>query len=236
MKNLNIKIYADGAVVEDMLVAYRSGNIKGFTTNPTLMKQAGIKDYEEFAKEVLKNIPDRPISFEVFSDDFAVMEEEAKKIASWGANVYIKIPITNSQGETSIPLIHKLSGLGYSLNITAILTLTQVEETVNAFAQGTTNVVSVFAGRMADSGVDPVPMMKEAAAICHAKEGTELLWASPRELLNIFQADQCGCDIITCTPAILGKLPNVGKKMEQISLETVQMFSKDIQMLGYSIV
>ncbi|WP_144406991.1 transaldolase [Paenibacillus sp. IHBB 10380] len=236
MENLKIKIYADGAVVEDMLEAYRSGNIKGFTTNPTLMKQAGIRDYEEFAKEVLQNIPDRPISFEVFSDDFAVMEEEAKKIAGWGVNVYIKIPITNSRGETSIPLIRKLSGLGYSLNITAILTLTQVRETVNAFAQGTTNVVSVFAGRMADSGVDPVPVMKEAAAICHAKAGTELLWASPRELLNIFQADQCGCDIITCTPAILSKLPNVGKGLEQISLETVQMFSKDIQMLGYSIV
>ncbi|MEC0092031.1 transaldolase [Paenibacillus macquariensis] len=236
MEKLKIKIYADGAVVEDMLEAYRTGNIKGFTTNPTLMKQAGIRDYEQFAKEVLQNIPDRPISFEVFSDDFAVMEEEAKKIASWGTNVYIKIPITNSVGETSIPLIRKLSGLGYSLNITAILTLTQVRETVNAFTQGTTNVVSVFAGRMADSGVDPVPVMKEAAAICHAKVGTELLWASPRELLNIFQADQCGCDIITCTPAILGKLPNVGKRLEQISLETVQMFSKDIQMLGYSIV
>jgi len=236
MEKLKIKIYADGAVVEDMLEAYRTGNIKGFTTNPTLMKQAGIRDYEQFAKEVLQNIPDRPISFEVFSDDFAVMEEEAKKIASWGTNVYIKIPITNSLGESSIPLIRKLSGLGYSLNITAILTLTQVRETVNAFTQGTTNVVSVFAGRMADSGVDPVPVMKEAAAICHAKVGTELLWASPRELLNIFQADQCGCDIITCTPAILGKLPNVGKRLEQISLETVQMFSKDIQMLGYSIV
>ncbi|MET3696870.1 transaldolase [Bacillus oleivorans] len=164
------------------------------------------------------------------------MEEEAKKIASWGSNVYIKIPIMNSQGESSIPLIHKLSRLGYSLNITAILTLDQVRETVDAFVSGTTNIVSVFAGRIADSGVDPVPLMKEAAAICLEKEGTELLWASPRELLNIFQAEQCGCDIITCTPAILNKMPNVGKSLEQISLETVQMFSRDSQALGYSIV
>ncbi|MFJ5718134.1 transaldolase [Neobacillus sp. NPDC093127] len=236
MENLKIKIFADGAVLKDMIKAYQLGIIKGFTTNPSLMKQAGIKNYEEFSREVLKYIPDRPISFEVFSDDFVVMEEEAKRIASWGENVYIKIPITNSKGESSIPLIKKLSALGFSLNITAILTLNQVREVVDTFVEGTNNVVSVFAGRIADSGVDPVPLMKEAAAICHEKAGTELLWASPRELLNIFQAEECQCDIITCTPAILDKISNVGKNLEQISLETVQMFNRDIQALGYSIV
>jgi transaldolase len=236
MENLKIKIFADGAVLKDMIKAYQLGIIKGFTTNPSLMKQAGIKNYEEFSREVLKYIPDRPISFEVFSDDFVVMEEEAKRIASWGENVYIKIPITNSKGESSIPLIKKLSALGFSLNITAILTLKQVREVVDTFVEGTNNVVSVFAGRIADSGVDPVPLMNEAATICHEKAGTELLWASPRELLNIFQAEECQCDIITCTPAILDKISNVGKNLEQISLETVQMFNRDIQALGYSIV
>lgn len=235
MDKLNIKIYADGAVVEDMIKAYQSGIIKGFTTNPSLMKQAGIKNYEEFSREVLKQIPDRPISFEVFSDDLNVMEEEAKRIASWGENVYIKIPITNSKGESTISLIRKLSALGLSLNITAIFTLKQVRETVGALVEGTNNVVSVFAGRIADSGVDPVPIMKEAAAICHEKAGTELLWASSRELYNIFQAEKCQCDIITCTPAILNKLSTVGKNLDLLSLETVQMFNKDIQALGYTI-
>ncbi|MEX0416938.1 transaldolase [Bacillus sp. C30] len=235
MDKLNIKIYADGAVIEDMIKAYQSGIIKGFTTNPSLMKQAGVKNYEEFSREVLKQIPDRPISFEVFSDDLNVMEEEAKRIASWGENVYIKIPITNSKGGSTIPLIRKLSALGLSLNITAIFTLKQVRETVESFIEGTNNVVSVFAGRIADSGVDPVSIMKEAAAICHEKAGTELLWASSRELYNIFQAEECQCDIITCTPAILNKLSTVGKNLDLLSLETVQMFNKDIQALGYTI-
>ena len=235
MDKLNIKIYADGAVVEDMIKAYQSGIIKGFTTNPSLMKQAGVKNYEEFSREILKQIPDRPISFEVFSDDLNVMEEEAKRIASWGENVYIKIPITNSKGESTISLIRKLSALGLSLNITAIFTLKQVRETVESLVEGTNNVVSVFAGRIADSGVDPVPIMKEAAAICHEKAGTELLWASSRELYNIFQAEECQCDIITCTPAILNKLSTVGKNLDLLSLETVQMFNKDIQALGYTI-
>ena len=200
------------------------------------MKKAGVTDYEAFAKEVLHKIPDMPISFEVFSDDFAVMEQEANRIASWGDNVYVKIPISNSNGETSIPLIKKLSEQGVQLNITAILTINQVRETVDAFAEGTNNIVSVFAGRIADTGVDPIPLMKEAAEICHHKKGTELLWASSRELLNIFQAETCGCDIITCTPEILKKLPNVGKNLKELSLETVQMFSKDSKELGFSIV
>lgn len=231
-----IKIYADGANIEEMEKAYKSETIKGFTTNPSLMKKAGIQHYETFAKEVVKKIPDRSISFEVFADDFITMGLEAAKIASWGENVYIKIPITNSQGKSSIPLINSLSKKGYSLNVTAILTLDQVRETVKAFEPGTENIVSVFAGRIADSGVDPMPIMKEASRICKEKEGTELLWASPREVLNIFQAEECGCDIITCTPAILNKLAGVGKSLNQISLETVQMFTEDVKKLGYSII
>jgi len=236
MKRLRIKIYADGAVLSDMLEAYRSGMVHGFTTNPTLMKKAGITDYEGFAREVIHHIPDYPISFEVFSDDFDTMEKEAEKIHSWGENVYIKIPITNSIGESSIPLIRRLSNRGMKLNITAILTLDQVEETVDAFAAGTKNIVSVFAGRIADTGVDPIPTMKVAAEICQRKEGTELLWASSRELINIMQAEECGCSIITCTPEILKKLENVGKDLKAISLDTVKMFHRDIQELGYSII
>lgn len=232
----NIKLYADGANIEEMVDFYHGGTIRGFTTNPSLMKKAGVTDYAAFAKDVLHRISDLPISFEVFSDDFAVMEEEANTIASWGDNVYVKIPITNSNGETSIPLIKKLSEQGVQLNVTAILTINQVRETVDAFAESTNNIVSVFAGRIADTGVDPIPLMKEAAEICHHKKGTELLWASSRELLNIFQAETCGCDIITCTPEILKKLPNVGKNLEELSLETVRMFSKDSKDLGFSIV
>lgn len=236
LKNLHVKLYADGAIIEKMVDAYHSGTIKGFTTNPSLMKKAGVKDYETFAKEAINKIPDMPISFEVFSDDFEVMEKEAKKIASWGENVYVKIPISNSKGESSIPLIQSLSEQGVSLNVTAILTMEQVRETVGAFAEGTNNIVSVFAGRIADSGIDPSPLMKDAAQLCKQKKGTELLWASSRELFNIFQAEECECDIITCTPEILKKLSNVGKSLEQISLETVQMFSKDSKELGFSIV
>jgi len=236
MERLRVKIYADGAVLSDMLDAYRSGRVHGFTTNPTLMKKAGITDYEEFARQAIHHIPDYPISFEVFSDDFDIMEKEAEKIHSWGENVYIKIPITNSIGASSIPLIQKLSNRGMKLNITAILTLDQVEETVDAFAVGTKNIVSVFAGRIADTGVDPIPTMKAAAEICQRKEGTELLWASSRELINIMQAEECGCSIITCSPDILVKLENVGKDLRTISLDTVKMFHKDIQELGYSII
>lgn len=234
-KNLNVKIFADGAVLKDMMEAHSSTVIKGFTTNPSLMKKAGITSYEAFAREVLKNIKDQPISFEVFSDEFETMEKEAKKIASFGKNVYIKIPITNSRGESSIPLVKKLSSQGLSLNVTAILTIKQVEETVDAFTPDTTNIVSVFAGRMADSGINPIPYMKQAAEICHTKKGTELLWASSREVLNIFQADECNCDIITVTNSILNKFEKVGRSLEDISLDTVKMFNNDIKSLGYSI-
>ncbi|RDW21416.1 transaldolase [Oceanobacillus arenosus] len=236
MENLRVKLYADGAVIEEMVDVYERGTIKGFTTNPSLMKKAGITEYETFAKQAINQIPDMPISFEVFSDDFEIMKKEAEKIASWGENVYVKIPISNSIGESSLPLIQSLSEQGISLNVTAILTIEQVRETVSVFAEGTNNIVSVFAGRIADSGIDPIPLMKEAAQVCKQKKGTELLWASSRELLNIFQAEECECDIITCTPEILNKLPNVGKSLEQISLETVQMFSKDSKELGFSII
>lgn len=235
MKDLKIKLFADGAVLEEMISAYTIGAVKGFTTNPSLMKKAGITDYVSFAKEVIEHIPDLPISFEVFTDNFEQMRKEAEEIASWGDNVYVKIPITNSFGESSIPLINELSEKGVKLNVTAILTLEQVQQTVDAFKLGTHNIVSVFAGRIADTGVNPIPIMKKAADICHQKPNIELLWASSRELLNIFQAEDCHCDIITCTPDILRKLPNIGKNLTQLSLETVQMFSKDSKELGYSI-
>ncbi|MCU9613134.1 transaldolase [Caldibacillus lycopersici] len=235
MKAFKIKIYADGAVLEDMLTAYQKGVVSGFTTNPSLMKKAGVTNYVAFAKEVLAAIPDLPISFEVFSDDFAIMQREAEEIASWGNNVYVKIPITNAFGDSSIPLIQELSKKGIKLNVTAIFTLEQVRATVDAFAPDTENIVSVFAGRIADTGVDPIPTMKAAAEICREKPGTELLWASSRELLNIFQAEASNCDIITCTPEILNKLSNVGKDLEQLSLETVQMFSKDSAALGFTV-
>lgn len=230
-----VKIYADGAVITDMKKMKETGIVKGFTTNPTLMKKAGIKSYKSFAQEVLKAIPDFPISFEVFADDLASMEKEALEIASWGNNVSVKIPIMTTQKVSTIPLIEKLSAKGISLNVTAIMTVQQVKDTVNALTPGIFNIVSVFAGRIADSGRDPMPTMKEAEAICHAKAGVELLWASPREVLNIIQADVVNCDIITCTPEIITKYMNVGKDLEQISLETVQMFFTDSQSLGYSV-
>lgn len=234
-KKFKVKIFADGAVLEDMLEAYKEGIVKGFTTNPSLMKKAGVKDYKEFAKEVLKKITDLPVSFEVFSDDFDIMEKEAEKISSLGKNVYVKIPITNSKGESSIPLIKKLSEKNLHLNVTAVFTLKQVEDTVNAFAPGTENIVSVFAGRIADTGVDPIPTMTKAAELCHKKHGTELLWASSREVLNVFQAEECGCDIITITNAILNKFPKIGMDLNEMSLDTVKMFNNDIKSLGFSI-
>lgn len=235
MVELNVKIYADGADLKDMLSAYESGFVSGFTTNPSLMKKAGVKDYVVFAKEVVEKIPDLPLSFEVFADDFETMEKEAEKIHSFGKNVFIKIPITNTKGESSIPLIKKLEDKGYSLNVTAILTLKQVEETVAALNPNVENIVSVFAGRIADVGVDPIPYMKKSVEICKTKKGANLLWASSREVFNVYEADRLGVDIITCTPEIISKLKKVGTPLEQVSLETVKGFNKDIQTLGYSI-
>lgn len=234
-EDLKVTVYADGADIEAMKEEYRKGYVKGFTTNPTLMKKAGVKDYVTFAKEAVKEIPDLPLSFEVFADDFDTMEKEAEYISSLGKNVFVKIPITNSKGESSVPLIKKLSSKGIKINATAILTLEQVRSVVDAFAEGTENIVSVFAGRILDTGVDAVPVMKEVTEICKAKPGTLSLWASCRELYNIIQADQCGTDIITVTNNILAKLPNLGKDLTQLSLETVQMFVNDGKSLGYSI-
>lgn len=232
---MKIKIYADGADIHSMKKMYQNPQIKGFTTNPSLMKKAGITDYSQFAKEVLAEIPDAPISFEVFSDDLETMEKEARKLASMGKNVYVKIPVTNSKGEYTTPLVKKLSAEGICLNVTAIFTIEQVKKVVDALDSKTPSIVSVFAGRIADTGVDPMPLMKEAALVCAQKEGVELLWASSRELINIFQAQECGADIITCTTAILEKLPMIGKDLEELSLETVQMFVKDSKDLGFSI-
>lgn len=232
---MKIKIYADGAEIEAMKKAYQSGVVKGFTTNPSLMKKAGVKDYNQFAKEAVAAIPDLSISFEVFADDFATMEQEAKKIASFGPNVFVKIPITNTKGESSVPLIQKLSEEGVNLNVTAILTLEQVEETVQVLNPKAKSIVSVFAGRVADTGVDPMELMKQSAEICHRKEGVELLWASSREVLNIMQAEEAGADIITCTTAILDKLPMLGMDLKELSLDTVKMFQRDIQSLGFHI-
>ncbi len=230
---LKIKIFADGANVNDMEKAYKEGWVSGFTTNPTLMKQAGVRDYELFARDVLSRIKDLPISFEVFSDDFESMEKEAKKIAGWGKNVYVKIPVTNTKGESSIPLIKRLTGEGLSLNITAIMPLEQVEEVADAIDPKVKNIISIFAGRIADTGRDPVPIMKKAVLICSHNPNAEVLWASPRELLNIIQAEEAGCHIITVLPDILKKLPLIGKDLNEYSLDTVKMFYNDAKSAGY---
>ncbi len=235
VSDLKIKIFADGADSAGMKAEYARGIVKGFTTNPTLMKKAGVKDYIAFAGELVRAIPNLSLSFEVFADDFETMEKEAEVLSALGKNVMVKIPITNTKGESSIPLIRRLSQKGINMNVTAVFTIRQVQEAVDAFAEGTHNYVSVFAGRIANAGVDPEPIMTVAAAICHEKPGVELLWASPRETLNIIQADRCGCDIITVTNDLLEKLGDFGKGLEQYSLETVQMFARDAESLGYSI-
>lgn len=234
--NLTIAIYADGADVRDMVAARDAGLVKGFTTNPTLMRKSGITDYQAFARDALAATGDMPISFEVFADDFDEMERQAKLIATWGEAVYVKIPITNTKGESAIPLIARLSKAGVKLNITAILTLDQVRGVVDALDPDTPAIVSVFAGRIADTGVDPVPLMREAAQICAAKPKAELLWASPRELLNIFQADEVGCHIITVTSDILKKFSTmVGKPLDELSLDTVKMFFNDASAAGFKL-
>ncbi|MCY7209033.1 transaldolase [Streptococcus dysgalactiae] len=234
-KKLNVKVFSDGAVLETMLKDLQTGLVTGFTTNPSLMKKAGISSYIGFAKEVLAKITDYPVSFEVFADDLASMEKEAEKIASLGDNVYVKIPVTTSTGESTCPLIQKLSAKGIKLNVTAIFTIEQTQAVVDHLTAGVPAIVSVFAGRIADTGVDPMPIMEEALRICRQKEGVELLWASPRETYNIYQADQLGVDIITCTTDLIAKLPLQGKDLEDYSLETVQMFLKDSTSLGFKV-
>ncbi|HEP1278122.1 TPA: transaldolase [Streptococcus pyogenes] len=234
-KKLNVKVFSDGAVLETMLKDLQTGLVTGFTTNPSLMKKAGISSYIGFAKEVLAKITDYPVSFEVFADDLASMEKEAEKIAGLGDNVYVKIPVTTSTGESTCPLIQKLSAKGIKLNVTAIFTIEQTQAVVDHLTARVPAIVSVFAGRIADTGVDPMPIMEEALRICRQKEGVELLWASPRETYNIYQADQLGVDIITCTTDLIAKLPLQGKDLEDYSLETVQMFLKDSTSLGFKI-
>jgi transaldolase len=232
---LKIAIYADGADVRDMVAARDAGLVRGFTTNPTLMRKSGVSDYEAFAREALQATGGMPISFEVFADDFAEMERQARFIAEWGDSVFVKIPVTNTKGEPSYDLIRRLSSAGVKLNVTAILTLDQVRAVVDALHVDTPAIVSVFAGRIADTGRDPVPLMREAKAICLARPKAELLWASPRELLNIFQAEECGCDIITCTNEILKKLSMVGKPLDELSLDTVKMFFNDAAAAGFKL-
>lgn len=236
MVNLNVEIYADGADITQMKETYNAGRVTGFTTNPSLMKKAGVSDYSSFAKEVVKEFPDVPVSFEVFADDFKTMKREAEKIAQFGENVFVKVPVMNSMGESSVPLIKELSSQGIKLNVTAIFTVKQVTEVVDALTEGVESIVSVFAGRIADTGIDPIDIMKTSVEICHAKSGVNLLWASPREVLNIVQANDVGADIITCTPDLIKKLDGIGKDLEQFSQETVQMFLDDSTSLGYSII
>jgi transaldolase len=235
IRKLKVKLFADGADLAGIKEMAANPMIAGFTTNPTLMRKAGVADYKAFAHQVLDVVGGRPISFEVFADDFAAMEKQAFEIASWGKNVNVKIPVTTTKGEFCGPLVERLSRAGVQLNVTAVMTLEQVQRITDKLAPETPAIVSVFAGRIADTGRDPVPLMAEAVKIIKAKPKTELIWASPRELLNVFQADSVGCHIITATNDILKKLSLVGKDLDAYSLETVEMFYKDATAAGYSI-
>tara|TARA_Y100000310_G_scaffold163309_1_gene163158 strand:- start:9022 stop:9714 length:693 start_codon:yes stop_codon:yes gene_type:complete len=228
-----MKLFADGAIIEEMIDFYKSGTVQGFTTNPTLMRKSGVENYEEFAQEVLKYIQDVSVSFEVFSDEFDDMKRQAIKLSEMGQNVYVKIPITNTKGTSSLPLIKDLSAQGIKLNITAIMTIEQVKQLCMILCPTTPTIVSVFAGRMADTGVDPIPAMKKCLELVRQVEKSELLWASPREVLNVYQAEEMGCDIITVTTEILNKLKLKGKNLNEYSLDTVKMFYNDAQKVGY---
>lgn len=235
LADLKVKLFADGADKAGMLELYRNPLIKGFTTNPTLMRKAGVRDYRAFAREILAAIPDRPISFEVFSDDFAEMERHAMEIAGWGSYVYVKMPVTDTKREPTYSIIRRLSRAGVKVNVTAMMTLEQVREVADCVAGGAPCCVSVFAGRIADTGRDPCPLMAAAVELLKPVPSAELIWASPRELLNIFQADSIGCHIITATHDILNKLSLVGKDLSEYSLDTVKMFYNDAQQAGYKL-
>ena len=236
LNDLKIQLYADGADKAGILDLYAKPYIKGLTTNPSLMKKAGIKDYEAFAKDILQTVTAKPISLEVFTDDLAEMRRQALKISAWGANVYTKIPITNSRGESCLPLIRELGRSGVKLNVTALLTLTQVAGVAEALNPEVASVVSVFAGRIADTGVDPMPIMRASGALLHAQPKAELLWASTREVLNIFQAQDSGCAIITVPHDILGKAAKMfGQDLTELSLDTVRMFAKDAADAGFKL-
>jgi transaldolase len=235
VSELRVQVFADGADKASMLDLYRQPYIKGFTTNPTLMRKAGVTDYEGFAREILQHIPDRPISFEVFADDEAEMELQARKIARWAGNVYVKIPVTNTRREPMYELVRRLSGDGIQVNATAVLALDQVDHLAQALRGGAPSYISVFAGRVADTGRDPVPLMKSALELMAPEPNTQLVWASPRELLNVFQADEIGCHIITVTSDVLKKVSLIGKDLHEYSLETVQMFHDDAAHSRYTL-
>jgi len=235
LDTLKVKIFADGANKKNMLEMYSKNFVKGLTTNPSLMKKEGIRNYKNFCIDILKLIKDKPISFEVFSDDFNEMERQALEIASWADNVYVKIPITNTKKETCYQAIKKLSKNNVKLNITAIMTLSQVEEVVSVLQPNVPSYVSIFAGRIADTGIDPVPMMAEAVQLLKSLPASELIWASPRELLNIFQADTIGCQIITVTNDILKKLSLIDYDLNEYSLDTVKMFYNDAIDAGFKL-
>lgn len=233
--NLKVKLFADGADLAGIKEMAANPAIRGFTTNPTLMRKAGVADYKAFALQALQVVGGRPISFEVFADEFGEMEKQAHEIASWGKNIYVKIPVTNTAREFSGPLVERLSRAGVQVNVTALMTVDQVKRVTERLAPDTPAIISVFAGRIADTGRDPMPIMAEAVRVMKAKPKAELIWASPRELLNIFQAGDVGCHIITATNDILKKLSLVGKDLDDYSLETVEMFYKDAKAAGYSI-
>lgn len=236
ISELNVEIFADGADIDGILEMATNPLIKGFTTNPTLMRRAGVSDYEVFARNVLEVVAELPVSFEVFADDFDEMMNQALEIASWGSNVSVKIPITNTKGESSADLVERLSKSGVSVNVTALMELSQVETVVARLEADVPAFVSVFAGRIADTGRDPLPLISDAVACLSAKPAARLIWASPRELLNIFHAEQCGCHVITVTNDVLAKVPMIGKNLREYSLETVEMFYSDAQSAGYRIV
>jgi transaldolase len=232
---LRVRIFADGADRDVILKLLQNPLIKGFTTNPTLMHAAGVREYEAFAREILEFVVDHPISFEVFSDDFAEMERQAAKIASWGVNVFVKVPVTNTRAESALTTIRRLAGAGVRLNVTALMTVRQVEDVSGALAGGSPSFISVFAGRIADTGRDPIPIMRQALDLMSERPEQQLVWASSREVLNIVQADEIGCDVITVTNDLLKKLPIVGRDLDQFSLETVRMFFDDARSAGFTL-
>jgi transaldolase len=233
INNLKVKIFADGANKADILDLYAKPYIKGFTTNPTLMRKAGITDYRAFARDILRHVPDRPFSFEVFSDEFDEMEAQAREIATWGSHVYVKVPVTNTRGESACPLVRRLTQAGVKLNVTALMTLPQVRQVAKALADGAPAYISVFAGRVADTGRDPTHLMSLAVKMLRDYPNIELIWASPRELLDIFHADAIRCHIITVTHDLLKKLDLVGKDLDEFSLDTVKMFRRDAVEAGF---
>jgi len=233
VSSLRVKLFADGADLPGILEMAALPHISGFTTNPTLMRKAGIADYEAFAHDVLRHVTDRPISFEVFSDEFDEMERQARRIAAWGENVFVKIPVTNTRAESAVPLVRRLAAEGVRLNVTALMTVAQVRDVAAALAPDVPAYVSLFAGRIADTGRDPIPYVRESVQVLAETPRAELIWASPRELLNVFQADAAGCQVITATNDILKKLSNVGKDLDAYSLETVRMFHDDAASAGF---